>query len=108
MITIDVFYPILFPEPVTSLTIFPGFNNMVQNFADEFEENTANMVLKQEKDFLDLVELRKKYVRLAGRIGYRSDVMNEVFEKQRKKTMRKLKQKKYGDKLKIYAQKDHT
>ena len=81
---------------------------MVQSFKDDFDENITKLAEKQEKKIIDLFELRKKYVRLAGRIGYRAEAIDEVFEKERKKTIRKLKKKRYGDKLKLYAEKDHT
>ena len=79
---------------------------MVKNFNDDFNENITKLAEKQEKNIIDLFELRKKYVRLAGRIGYRPEVIDAVFEKERKKTIRKLRKKNYGNKLKLYAEKD--
>lgn len=78
----------------------------MRDFSDGFNNNIEKIVIRQENDLIELMDVRKKYVRLANRIGYRPDVIKDVFEKERKKTMRKLKKKKYSQKLKIYAEKD--
>ncbi|XP_066928617.1 uncharacterized protein [Clytia hemisphaerica] len=89
-------------EPVTSLTIFPPFNNLVSGFVENVTEKIEKLTEDQENQIVELDEIRRKYTRLVRRIGYRKGTAQNVFEIERKKTVRKLKMKKYDDKLKIY------
>ena len=89
-------------EPVTSLTIFPSFNNLVCEFVEKMSEKIEKMTEEQEDQIVGLDEVKRKYTRLVGRIGYKKGTAQNVFEIERKKTGRKLNMKKYDDKLRIY------
>jgi len=76
----------------------------VDNFHDKFCGNTDTLINRHNKERIALFEIRQRFKRLVSRIGYLKGTAENVFEKQRKKDVRKLRKKKFNDKIRIYME----
>lgn len=71
----------------------------VNKFNQEYEEKIEKMAERQFNDFNDLQVLRQNYGRLLARAGYRKDVIEDSFNKKKKKDVRSIVRKKRNERL---------
>ncbi|XP_066935071.1 uncharacterized protein [Clytia hemisphaerica] len=86
-------------EPFTSSKYYDVMETFVNKFNQEYEEKIEKMVERQFNDFNDLQVLRQNYGRLLARAGYRKDVIEDSFNKKKKKDVRSIVRKKRNERL---------
>ena len=73
--------------------------SVVNKFHEEYAEKVEKLVEKQFSDFNDLQVLHQNYGRFLARAGYRKDVIEDSFNKKKKKDVRSIVRRKRNERL---------